>query len=456
MTTPITPADKFRLAQQLASKVAPMWAPVINQWEPKPQWGSKKLVVSGRQIKFDSLMPVEQLAAEIIHATDHFVMGHRHRRQDRDKGRWQTSACLETIKRWDKAIKEAGLEWAPNTDIRDEHPEIKRNEAEKVYDELQEKEGEPQQGEGEPQPGDLGDDDGQGQPGQGQPGQAQPGQPENGQPGEGDGVCRLEDNQYDESMLDELGKEGAGGEGEGDANGEGKPGDGKKPGPPGTKTGNKEFERTQEEDFLNLSRKIVKQLFKGADKRDYSLSKPSNRSSLTNGGILSSLTQKPEEVRIIIDVSGSVDDRMRNALFRVCEKIQRQVGTQKIIVALGDTEVKDVGPMSRVLSEARGGGGTAMEKVIPDAVRRMRTGSRYLIITDGETRKWPEKLPPNALVLIVNNKNPNTRTSSWYDIPPHIKKAMMWVTRDELLAGANLQRRTAPPPPRAPSRGIGI
>ena len=126
MPTPITPADKFRLAQELAAKVAPAWAPVIRQWQPKPQWNSQKLTVKGREIKFDSLMPVEQLAAEIIHATDHFVMGHKDRRDERDKERWQTSACIETIKRWDAAIKAAGLEWAPGTDLRDKYPDLDR------------------------------------------------------------------------------------------------------------------------------------------------------------------------------------------------------------------------------------------------------------------------------------------------------------------------------------------
>ncbi len=459
-----------------------MWAPVINQWQPKPVWGLKKLVIKGRDIKFDSLMPVEQLAAEIIHATDHFVMGHKPRREDRDKSKWQTSACIETIKRWDEAIKAAGLEWAPGTDVRDQHPDIKRNEAEKVYDEIEADENQTE-GEGEGQEGnDLGDDDGdgegdgegkpgqgkpgkgkpgQGQPGQGQPGDGQPGQgqpgkgqPGKGQPGDaqkgdkgedGDGVCRLEDNDYDDSMLDELGEDGPGQDGDGDGDGDGEEGDGDpgkpgKPGPPGKKTGEQELARQKEEAFNVLARKIVQRLLKGTDKRDYSLSKPSNRSSLTNGGVLSSLNQKPAKVGIIIDVSGSVDDKMRNAIFRVAEKIQRQVGNDnRITVATGDTEVKDVGPMRRVFDNARGGGGTAMEVVIPDAVRRMRGCDLFLIITDGETA-WPspEKMPRNALVLLVNDRNPN-ETTGWYNVPPHIRRKMMWVTKEALMKGGDIK-----------------
>jgi hypothetical protein len=109
-----------------------------------------------------------------------------------------------------------------------------------------------------------------------------------------------------------------------------------------------------------------------------------------------------------------------------------------------------------------------METVINQAMRhpRMRSGTAWVIITDGETDNWPAKLPRNTVVILVNDKlqtgqePPASIIDDDYDeyygyyaefygsggaemvdptieyvIPEHIRRAAVCISKKDFVAG---------------------
>jgi predicted metal-dependent peptidase len=463
--------QKFEDAQYLARKSALKYEKIIGRWKSQPEKpGYGKIVVKpGRIIHYDSSMPTEMLAAELIHLTHHLVENHQGRREDRDVKLWRVASCLEVVWAWDEDIRRAGLEWAPGTDLRDQIQLPKRMKAEEIYEYLKQlqldqdpdvgdgdesgdgEEAEEQQGEGkkkgkgQPGQGQPGEGQpGEGQPGEGQPGKGQPGkgepgqgQPGEGQPGQGDpgdvedGMCRLEEDDFE--TLEEMLGEGEGdgdGDGDGDEDGDGdQPGKGKRPGKsPGDK--DRELESADTQRVLVI--KIMARLMSGRHKDNYSFKRPNPRApeSLLRGGSLPTLRADADRMGVIVDSSGSVDKAMLSIFFDICRDVQRQTPTQPLKVAAGDTKVQVYGDWQYVARHPKGGGGTNMDKVVPEGWKLIGRPNRLLVITDGET-PWPKEneLAPKTVFLVVNSPN------SHYvkNMPPHIRNRAIVVEKQRLL-----------------------
>ena len=468
--------QKVALAKEIAAVVAPMWGHIIRRWEVKGKWGQERPVWHGRTMTVDSQMPLEEMVGTLIHVTDHMVMQHKSRQGDRDKHLWNIAACLEGVKRWDDRFHLFGVKLPKGLDPREQGQDLDRNEAENLYDELEQQQ---QQGQGQGQGQDSGDLDesgdpqagqgqgkpgqgqpGQGQPGQGQPGQGQPGQgkgqPGKGQPGAEDGTaCKLEDSDFDETMMADEGMDGQDGQDGDKGQGQtGKPG--QKPGPPGSQTGDQKIDAQAAQAFQNLVRVLKRRMHVGSSRRDYSAAHPSNRSELTGSGtsqgVISSLYQLPDNIRVVGDCSGSLDSNLVATIAKAIAKLQQSSRDSKIMVAFGDTELKTVGTVAEVIPQLRGGGGTDMKKVFTDAVHhpKMRGGSCWLFITDGETDTWPDQLPPNSVVLIINDKFEDDLRQvpaavpgygRGYPIPEHIRAHAIVMSKQKFLTGRSIQHR---------------
>jgi hypothetical protein len=322
--------------------------------------------------------------------------------------------------------------------------------------------GQGQPGQGQPGQGQPGQGQpGQGQPGQGQPGQGQPGQgqPGQGQPGQGEGqpgdltdgnggMCRLEDYDLDEDEVEQgVGNEGQGQEGEGqegegqgqDGQGQegegqdGQPGDGQgQEGQPSRapQAGSQDAEIDREADPRRrreiMWMKIVKKLMSGNELEDYGMQPPSNRSP--DPLLLPELQEAPETIGILIDVSSSVNEAQLQVFVELAATIHRRISDIK--VALGNTKVTKTGRV-QLLGKIKGEGGTSFEKVIPEAYKKLGKPTRFLVITDGET-KWPSTLPPNTTIVVLNDKDVVNEGS--YKQPPNVRKRTLWVRFKDLAA----------------------
>lgn len=264
--------------------------------------------------------------------------------------------------------------------------------------------------------------------------------------GDGPGFCRFEDYDIDRDAI-EKGQEGQGQEGEGqdgqgqgqgqgkdgDGQGQGKDGDGqgKQPGPPGSQDADLQRESDPRKRRSLMWLKIYKFLMRGSKSLDFSLTPPSNRSP--DDMAFSKVQQQPEEIGILIDVSSSVNAAQLQIMVEIAATIGRQ--QRDIKVALGNTKVVKTGGV-KLLGNVRGQGGTEFEHVIPEAYRKLGKPSRFLVITDGETR-WPDagKLPPNTVIVVLNDKN--VLANGYYGspaAPAHIRRKAVWVRFSDLAA----------------------
>ena len=77
---------------------------------------------------------------------------------------------------------------------------------------------------------------------------------------------------------------------------------------------------------------------------------------------------------------------------------------------------------------------------------KMRDGTAWVIITDGETNTWPSRLPKNTVVILVNDNlktgQPAPDKIGWnYTIPPHIKRVAVCISEKDFKAGGAVVQR---------------
>lgn len=166
--------------------------------------------------------------------------------------------------------------------------------------------------------------------------------------------------------------------------------------------------------------------------RDYTYSKPSRRSSAVPYLVLPAMRKpRPPKVRIVLDTSGSVDDRkLAQALAEIATIVTRVAGhggdaVEVIscdIAATTAQAIRKVKDLSLV-----GGGGTDMRVGIAVAAENKPRADMIITMTDGET-PWPSEPPdtnPTAkyLALIIGAE------SSAYPVPEWMTRIVVDETR---------------------------
>lgn len=440
----LTPQERAAFAKEMASTLAPEYRSLIDKLEPEPRKGLKNAKIEHRKFLFDPDMPIEVLPAAMIHLVDHGREHHLQRREDRDPATWQKVACAESIERWDEIITAAGLRWPEGLDERHQLPDFHRDEAERLYEEAQEQQPSGGEGQGQPDEGDLseGDGDSKPEPGEGHPGQGKPtqGQPGQGTPGEtADGVCKLEDNSFDDDMFDDVGGDGDG-DGDGDDDGDGQPGQSKpgqgQPGQ-GTQAGSgsnqQAFEVGRDRAASSIANKLLRVLMRGPNPIEYTTRRPSKRSR--DGMIISTQRELPHDVVWVFDTSSSVKLEMINRYVALARKLQRLMPRSRMMAVAADDDIREHGRLEFVLHRMKGRGGTRMDVAIPRAHELFPRCKRMVIVTDGMTA-WPPAFKVPTVVLIVNsNPTIGLPDHGYFRMPEHVLKRVVRVTEQELLTG---------------------
>lgn len=135
---------------------------------------------------------------------------------------------------------------------------------------------------------------------------------------------------------------------------------------------------------------------------DYSYRRPSRRSSISPDVVLPALRRPVPEVAIVLDTSGSMDERLLSEALAEVDGLLRAVGVggQSVRVLTVDAAVHSARRVSSAKQiELLGGGGTDMGKGIEAALAGRPRPDVIVVLTDGET-PWPSAPPSRCRVVV--------------------------------------------------------
>ena len=158
---------------------------------------------------------------------------------------------------------------------------------------------------------------------------------------------------------------------------------------------------------------------------DHTYTRPSRRQSASPRVVLPGTRRPLPTVAIVVDTSGSVDDRLLGRAMGEVEGALRSLGVQGqgVTVLSCDAAVHTVDRVRRARStRLAGGGGTDMRVGLAAAARLRPAPDLVVVFTDGYT-PWPETPPPAvAVVTAILGRDRS-------DLPP----SPSWATRVECL-----------------------
>lgn len=131
---------------------------------------------------------------------------------------------------------------------------------------------------------------------------------------------------------------------------------------------------------------------------DYSYSRPNRRQSVYGNILMPSLVQYIPNIAVIVDTSGSQNDRMISQALAEVENIIKSTG-QKVHLISCDAKVhfsKQVSSIKGV--KLLGGGGTDMRVGIKEALEAKLKPDVIIVITDGYT-PWPSQVPKRTKII---------------------------------------------------------
>lgn len=131
---------------------------------------------------------------------------------------------------------------------------------------------------------------------------------------------------------------------------------------------------------------------------DYSYSKPNRRQSVYGNIVMPSLVQQIPNIAVIVDTSGSLNDRMISQALAEVENIIKST-SQKVHLISCDARVhfsKQVSSIKGV--KLLGGGGTDMRVGIKEALSAKLKPDVIIVITDGYT-PWPSQVPKHTKII---------------------------------------------------------
>jgi predicted metal-dependent peptidase len=134
---------------------------------------------------------------------------------------------------------------------------------------------------------------------------------------------------------------------------------------------------------------------------DYSYRRPSRRGQ-PDGVVLPSLRRPALSVAVVVDTSGSIDDKMLAQALGEIRSILRGTGQRDTVTVLAcDHEVHACRTIFRVEQVSLlGGGGTDMGVGISEAMQLRPRPDVIVVITDGYT-PWPSTPPKGPQVVVV-------------------------------------------------------
>lgn len=128
---------------------------------------------------------------------------------------------------------------------------------------------------------------------------------------------------------------------------------------------------------------------------DYTWTRPNRRHF--GKALLPSLRRPLCEISIIIDTSGSMDQKALNAAYTEARRIAEQSSGGRVVLIACDAEAHVISEGKLPPSvELTGGGGTNMGVALELAAEQRKTPNVVIVLTDGDT-PWPHKCPDRLL-----------------------------------------------------------
>ncbi|MEO6882303.1 MAG: VWA-like domain-containing protein [Mycobacteriaceae bacterium] len=162
-----------------------------------------------------------------------------------------------------------------------------------------------------------------------------------------------------------------------------------------------------------------------AGRGDFTYRRPSRRASVTPGVVLPGQHRPVPQLAIVVDTSGSVDDRL---LARALGEVDAAIaalgvpGSQVTVYSV-DAAVHSASKIRRARDvELVGAGGTDLRVGLRRAEQQRPRPDVIIVFTDGDT-PWPATPPPGAAVVVALLGRERSR------LPP----TPCWVTRVECL-----------------------
>jgi predicted metal-dependent peptidase len=151
-----------------------------------------------------------------------------------------------------------------------------------------------------------------------------------------------------------------------------------------------------------------------AGRVDFSYRKPSRRSSVAGDVILPSLRQPLPKVAMVLDTSGSMDDRLLAQSLAEVEGVLQGlgIGRRHLQVICCDAEAFEAQKVMHSRDvQLLGGGGTDMGAGLAKAAGLRPRPDLIVVLTDGHT-PWPAE-PPRGVRVVVGLMDLNGRVPAW-------------------------------------------
>ena len=151
-----------------------------------------------------------------------------------------------------------------------------------------------------------------------------------------------------------------------------------------------------------------------AGRVDFSYRKPSRRSSVTPDVVLPSLRQPLPKVAMVLDTSGSMNDRMLSQSLAEVQGVLRGlgVGRRHLRIVCCDAKAFEAQKVMEARDvELLGGGGTDMGAGLQKVAELRPRPDLVIVLTDGFT-PWPPT-PPPGIAVIVGLMDPMGTVPEW-------------------------------------------
>jgi predicted metal-dependent peptidase len=151
-----------------------------------------------------------------------------------------------------------------------------------------------------------------------------------------------------------------------------------------------------------------------AGRVDFSYRKPSRRSSVTPDVVLPSLRQPLPKVAMVLDTSGSMNDRMLSQSLAEVQGVLRGlgVGRRHLRIVCCDAKAFEAQKVMEARDvELLGGGGTDMGAGLQKVAELRPRPDLVIVLTDGFT-PWPPT-PPPGIAVIVGLMDPMGTAPEW-------------------------------------------
>jgi predicted metal-dependent peptidase len=161
----------------------------------------------------------------------------------------------------------------------------------------------------------------------------------------------------------------------------------------------------------SLRAAIRRGLFSSAGRVDYSYSRPSRQQ--IPGLVLPSLMRPVPQIGIVVDTSGSMDERRLSMAWTEVLGVLRAQGMRRDSLTVWATDTRPIKVTAfSTTTKLAGGGGTDLRVGIELAMSQRPKPHLLIVLTDGET-PWPTRAPTVPVIVALLAHHLDIATPKW-------------------------------------------